>query len=989
MIDDAAGIDDAAEGRHPVDALAEEFSARVRNGEDPDVEEYALRAPEHADLIRTILPSLAMIERMAVQDSASPSRRLLHTEPAPPSSFDDFEIVRRIGAGGMGIVYEAVQRSLQRHVALKVMNDASSEHSKSRLRFQREAEAAAGLHHTNIVPIYGIGEDHGRQYYAMQLIDGVTLHDIIETLASTQDLEQIVAPKSNALSNATVHGFGSSTARQVASAGSPARFQPRDAARRLLNRTPIDDALTGIPSSEEPIEFEVASRSGTAIEAPPVQEVDGRSRSAFQPPRAYYRNIARIVANAANALHYAHHCGVLHRDIKPANLLLDRDGTIWIADFGLAQRSDFEGATQTGELLGTLRYMAPEQIRGGGDRRMDIYSLGLTLYELLTLEMGLRSPKARLLDPMGHSTVRFSKAMQRVIPRDLQTIVLKACALAPEHRYQRANELEDDLRRYLEDRPISARRAGPVERVARWSRRNPILATLSGTSFVLLATIALLLGVWNRQQQHALERIQTEYDRAEGNLNEKTVALQLAEREQTRAQRNMDMALEAFAQITSNIAARGGLLRNSIDLEDAEWTDFADASLTQADVELLQMLQQFFTKFAEENSTDLRVEAAVARRRVGEIQHRIGKLEEASDSLDKAIGEFQSIRSIGGPSQRVLLEEILACQEAIEVFAKRGQMAKAMSLFQRAKRLFESQLEFQSSEDGKYAMAQLIGCMVSNNLRFNNDRRRRPAMGWLGRGNLPSQPPLPANQRARLQREDDLNAEALTLLADLVSAHPNTLAYRVSLASAHKEQVRLSRAQNDWNRADQSLTVAADIMENLVREHPKTAPYKYQLAEILAIPVARRNIDAQRCARGLVLCNEILQEHPLVPEYLALKASILTRQAMLFGSILNAPNGDRGDAGVQHFLEAIAIQRDLVNRYPEVAVYSIVLLQYHVQLSELYFATKRPEKSREIIAEALAIAEQMKGRGLAQPFVKAILDRIRERRANLETKADG
>ncbi len=180
-----SGIESKDE-RHPVEVIAEEYSERLRAGEKPTIEEYALRYPEHADLIRSVLPSIALVERVSLNDSqqrrSDDSNARQTMVAGQPESLGDYEIVREIGRGGMGVVYEAIQRSLNRHVALKVISSLISGNSKHSARFRREAEAAASLHHTNIVPIYGIGEDHGLQYYAMQLIDGVTLHDVIEVL---------------------------------------------------------------------------------------------------------------------------------------------------------------------------------------------------------------------------------------------------------------------------------------------------------------------------------------------------------------------------------------------------------------------------------------------------------------------------------------------------------------------------------------------------------------------------------------------------------------------------------------------------------------------------------------------------------------------------------------------------------------------------------------------------------------------------------------
>ncbi len=177
--------DENVEERHPVEIIAEEYSERIRNGEVPTIEEYLHRYPEHAELLQSILPSIAIVEQAVkkedhVRHSETPS---MSSKPIGiPDTLGDYKIVREIGRGGMGVVYEAIQKSLNRHVALKVISDRACEEEKHQSRFRREAESAASLHHTNIVPIYGIGEDQGLQYYAMQLIDGVTLHDLVECL---------------------------------------------------------------------------------------------------------------------------------------------------------------------------------------------------------------------------------------------------------------------------------------------------------------------------------------------------------------------------------------------------------------------------------------------------------------------------------------------------------------------------------------------------------------------------------------------------------------------------------------------------------------------------------------------------------------------------------------------------------------------------------------------------------------------------------------
>ena len=176
----------------------------------------------------------------------------------------------------------------------------------------------------------------------------------------------------------------------------------------------------------------------------------------------------------ADALAYAHQRGVLHRDIKPSNLLLDAVGNVWVTDFGLAKFEEGEDLSQSQDVVGTLRYMAPERFRGVSDRRCDIYALGATLYELLTLQPVFESAdRLRLIDQVVHEPPAPPRQLDRRIPRNLETIILKALAKDPQDRFATADELAAELRRFLENRPIRSRPISASERIWRWCKRNP------------------------------------------------------------------------------------------------------------------------------------------------------------------------------------------------------------------------------------------------------------------------------------------------------------------------------------------------------------------------------------------------------------------------------------------------------------------------------------------------------------------------------------
>ena len=214
------------------------------------------------------------------------------------------------------------------------------------------------------------------------------------------------------------------------------------------------------------------------------------------------------------ALAYAHDQGTLHRDIKPANLLLDTRGVVWVVDFGLAKVLDNVALSHSGSVVGTLRYMAPEQLHGRAEARSDIYSLGLTLYELLAGRPAFDDTVPRSL--ISWITERKAVPLRQIrpgIPRDLETIVRKATEHDAADRYASAAELAEDLRRLLEDRPIRARRVTLAEQTWRWARRNRLLAAVSAISLVLLVAVTLLSTIGYVQVRQA-------YDQADQALGE-------------------------------------------------------------------------------------------------------------------------------------------------------------------------------------------------------------------------------------------------------------------------------------------------------------------------------------------------------------------------------------------------------------------------------------------------------------------------------------
>lgn len=373
----------------------------------------------------------------------------------PNLQIGDFRLERRLGSGGMSVVYQAVQVSLNRRVALKVLPLSLAGGASAVERFHREARAAARLRHPNIVTIHAEGAESNICYFAMEMIDGQSLDQVIA------DLHDARLPKS---------------------------AQPATAA--------ADDR--GVPAD---IETDGGSR-------PPCLLRDGKSEG------EYFIAVARLVSEVADALNYAHAEGIIHRDVKPSNLMLACDGRLILLDFGIARICTERAVTLTGSFLGTPRYMSPEQISGGHDKvdhRSDIYSLGVTLYELLTLEpLFDGDTQQQIIGQILSRDPRLPRRINQHIPADLETICCKAIEKDANRRYQSGGEFAEDLRRYLEGRVISAKPAGTTERLVKFVRRRTVTVALAvgvvaATAFAAAITWRHFTVHW--AQQHAMAEI--------------------------------------------------------------------------------------------------------------------------------------------------------------------------------------------------------------------------------------------------------------------------------------------------------------------------------------------------------------------------------------------------------------------------------------------------------------------------------------------------
>jgi serine/threonine protein kinase/Tfp pilus assembly protein PilF len=495
-----------------VGELVEDLANRLQAGEPVDIDVYLREHPAQAERVRRLLPA---VRALAELGSAAGSR----DDPASPPGADrervsgllgDYRIVREVGRGGMGVVYEAEQVSLGRRVALKMLPLAAALDSRHLQRFHNEARAAAGLHHSNIVPVYGVGSERGIHYYAMQFIDGQTLASLIAQLRR-------------------------SATRPVAPTGAATDpYLPRSGA--------------GAPDGE----------SETPLAAALSTERAGRGRE-------YFRTVAHWGVQAAEALDYAHQLGVVHRDIKPGNLLVEGRDQLWVTDFGLARIQSEASLTTTGDLIGTLRYMSPEQAlakRIPIDHRTDVYSLGATLYELLTLAPAFGgSDRQELLRQIAFEEPVPPRRLNRAVPGELETIVLKALEKGPQDRYATAQEMADDLERLLKDEPIRARKPPLWLRLRKWGRRHrALVASLVAGVLLLLVVGVVMAFAYQRRLAETERRVTAALVQVETLVDEGDKLIDHPERWHATARLAL-AALEKAEELLATGAATGSLTR--------------------------------------------------------------------------------------------------------------------------------------------------------------------------------------------------------------------------------------------------------------------------------------------------------------------------------------------------------------------------------------------------------------------------------------------
>jgi serine/threonine protein kinase len=814
--------------RHPVDRLAEEFVARYRQGERPSIAEYARLYPDLAAELEQLLTALILMEEhgpgavaaRSDSDAGSPG-----TDGRIPDRLGEYRILREIGRGGMGVVYEAVQESLGRHVALKVLPAAALLDATRLKRFQREVQAAARLHHTNIVPVFGVSESDGVRYYSMQFIPGRGIDTVIDEVRQLKDVPG--------------------------------------------SRTPAVEGGEDGRSGE-----------GNTVSAALSTESDS--------PR-YYRSVARLGEQVAEALAHAHRQGILHRDIKPANLLLDAQGTVWVTDFGLATGEGMEELTNTGDVVGTLRYMAPERLEGNGDARADVYSLGLTLYELLTLRPAFDAPdRAALVRQIADANPPRPRKLDPRIPRDLETIVLKACAREPSKRYADAGELADDLRRFLGNRPIEARRTPWWEQAWRWCRRNPGISTASAAALAaLLIGLGVSLWQWRRADDSARQ----------------------AEANATQAETGFELAFQAVDQMLERVGF--------VQLE-------AEPLMDQTRRALLEDAVRFYQDLLRGREGESRARFAMARAnfRLAMIHAWFRDLEKVKQNQDQAFALVKDLRARDPGHADYRRLEANLCTHRAWLRVSSRQIADAEADYRRSLKIWEELIaEFPGRPEFMFDRANTL-CRLGAILKWKSQYKEAES-----------------TYREAIALADSLPPTVSRRLEILADAHN-------SLSGVLDETGKLAER-------DESRRLALEFYERCGKDNPgprqqhNMAKCLAERAHSLAREPATREQAEKMYGRSLAISERLAADFPDAPhmrDQLALTSN-------WFGLLQHA-QGRSKEAEVA-FERAVTLWKDLVAQFPDLPAHRVnygnALHNQAMKLAE----RRDDQKARALFEEAI------------------------------------
>jgi len=562
------------------------------------------------------------------------------------------------------------------------------------------------------------------------------------------------------------------------------------------------------------------------------------------------------------------------------------------------------------------------------------------------------------------------------VPRDLATIVQKACALLPGHRYQTAAELADDLRRFLDDLPIRARPLTPFERLWRWSRRNPVVASLSGIAALLLATVALVSAIGYLRTTEALAEARYQHGRAEVNLRNARAAEETANQQRSRAEANLLLALEAFEEIMGEISSRGIPASLAMDA-GAEGTVSTLAPLTSADAELLQKLLVFFDRFAEQNRANLDSQTADAHRRAGDIQERLGQYDEARAAYQEALRIHEGIA-------RATPENAAGILAHAGVHNAMGILEKNAGDVRKAKIAHENALAcLDNADEPSPALvlerARSLNLLGSVGLRDGTDgmmgvlRKRRS--GQRSEGDAAASGRLrPVRGEPSSEDMAECYSEALGLLRDLCQADPMNEEYRRELADCQRNRMLLALKDSDPSEAKRLLQALVGSLEELTDDFPDVPQYQYALADALCLqlpgPRGVAPVSEDQARRTVEIAARLSSTYPWKPNY---KALLATAHAGM-GSAQDEV-GRLGEAE-KSYRAAVEEFRALTGRSDSTEAYGMAYAKALHGLGDVLRKQGNLTESRDILQRAVALIESH-GRS-RQPAYRGLLGRLEQ-----------
>jgi serine/threonine protein kinase len=1002
--------------------LVEELTALLHAGQPVDLSRCTRDHPEYAEQLRQLLPALQALACAGSSPAPAPAATPILQEPVPQRGvLGDYRIVREIGRGGMGIVYEAEQISLGRRVALKVLPFAAALDPKHLQRFKNEAQAAAQLHHTNIVPVFAVGCEQGVHYYAMQFIEGRTLAAVIQELRQRAGLDQgEPSPRAVTVRGRTVDSPAIPGALRPSSSPSPTRGEreppsPPSAVGDEISRQRSDIPNTQTWSGGPPaaVEGQTSRQRSGVVDTRPMAFSTEHSHRASQ----FFRTVANLGMQAAEALDYAHQFGVVHRDIKPANLLVDARGNLWITDFGLALIQNETGLTRTGDLVGTLRYMSPEQTlarRGLVDHRADIYALGVTLYELLTLEPVFDGDdRQELLLQITQEEPRPPRRLNKAVPRELETIILKALAKGVEERYATAQELADDLRRFLEDRPIRAKRPTLLERARKWMRRHKtVMRAAAACVIVSVAALVVSTVLIYREQQRAKAAYEAEVEgrrqtrHAVTLLTEVTDEL-LPQHPSPTLKQRLEEALQILAKLDKEDSTDG-----SVQFEkgrvyrlvgDIHYKLGSRDKAAEASTQAIALLQKLVLDYPDE--PDYRDELAKSLNRQGNLLQAASRLQEAKMAYRQALTHYAKLvrGHPGGPGYRYGLAG--SSNNLGLVLDVLGQLEDADKAYRQALALFQK-LAADDADAASYRHS-LAGCLNNwGNLLRDSGRPQeaeqayyRAQVLWKDLADKSNHPAyrqaLAANYNnlgfvlAAMRRPQDSEKayqEAVKLRGQLVKDFPLVVVHQQERAASHYSLGVLGTATGHYREAEEAHGAAFTLRSNLATKYPDEPAYRQELAAShhalgnLWAKMGRRPEAEGAYREALSLRKKLAADFPGIPAYRLERAMTHHRLGVLLADRRQPSEAEKT------YREGVALLEELVASFPQVPAYRSELADSLNDLGSLLQNTGRTREAEEIYRQGLALAKKLAADYPAVPAYQALLAEIHKHLDSLKTK---